>query len=120
MSKSVLQHLSDVTIGETVVYMPSLAQIRDKTCIPKHTELVTHGRLADLQDLDDVVNAQLSTAQKAENTETGSVCEAFQKANGARRDLFARGAPPEENPPTSPSEGSDGPISPELKERLWS
>jgi cellulose biosynthesis protein BcsQ len=42
------------------------------------------------------------------------------KALRAFCEWVARGAPPEENPPTDPTGEKGGPISPELKERLWS
>jgi hypothetical protein len=51
---------------------------------------VTDGRLAHFESLDEVVDAHLLVPEKTKNAETSPVGEAFEQANGLRRNLFAR------------------------------
>lgn len=88
VGESVREHPLDVGIRQAIVHMSPLAAMRDESSIPERTQLMAHGRLADVKGFDDVMHAYLPVMQQAENLQARRVREALQQPDGRRSNGF--------------------------------
>jgi hypothetical protein len=74
VGKSVPQNVCDVFVGEAVEHHPAFAPSLDEASRPKRAKLMTHRRLARINQHRQVTDAQLvCLGERMENLETGRV-----------------------------------------------
>jgi len=90
MSECVFQHLTNVTVGKSVIDVSSFAPVGHEPCVPEHTELMTDGRLGHPQRFDEIVHTHFPVAKQTQDAKAGPVCKSLQKLNGPLRDVLTR------------------------------